>query len=308
LDLRTYARLRARFPGLEAERRLAWVLLGLVWAGGLGLGASLGVMLLRMGGTPLHVLLALAAGGGAALWLSPAVLYPYRRRFKRELVKPLLEDRFENIAYAPLGSVGPLEVEASLLFESFPPETFAGEDLVTGWVRGVSVKFSEVRIGPRIKERRRFGRRRYVLEPGVFSGLFFVADFHKPAPGVVVAYPERWLLRKPPVDLAPVRMEDPRFERHFRVFASDRLFAFYALSPALMETLAGFVEETGPLAFSIAYGKLYLAVPGGNRLEPPLFGSLKNLALYQGFLDEVGRFLKLVEALRLNRRIWGAPF
>jgi len=307
LDLKTYARLRARFPGLEAERRLAWALLVLVWAGGLGLGTSLGVMLLHLGGTPLHALLALAAGGGAALWLSPAVRYPYQRRFKRELVKPLLEGQFENVAYAPLGSVGPLEVEASLLFESFPPEAFQGEDLVTGWVQGVSVKFSEVRIGPRIREKRRLGRRRYVLEPGVFSGLFFVADFHKPAPGIVVAYPERWLLKKPPLDLEPVRMEDPRFERHFRVFASERLFAFYALSPALMETLAGFAEQTGPLAFSIAYGKLYLAVPGGNRLEPPLFGSLRNPALYQGFLDEVGRFLALVEALRLNRRIWGEP-
>ena len=305
MDLKTYARLRAKIPGLEAERRLAWALLLLVWVGGLGLGGSLGVMLVKLGAPPLYPLLALAGGGAAALWLSPAVLYPYKRRFKRELVKPLLEGQFENVAYAPLGSVSPLEVEASLLFESFPPEAFSGEDLVTGQVRGVSVKLSEVRIRPWVRERERFFGKRYELEPGVFAGLFFVADFHKPAPGVVVAYPERWLFRKPPVDLIPVRMEDPRFERHFRVYASDRLFAFYALSPTLLETLAHFAEETGPLAFAIAYGKLYLAVPGGDRLEPPLFGSLKSPALYQGFLDEVERFLALVEALRLNRKLWG---
>ncbi len=306
MDLRTYARLRPRIGALKGERRAAWAMLAGVWLGLLLLGGLFGLLLLRLGGSPLHLAAPLAAGGALAAWLSPTVLYPFKQRFKRELVKPLLEGTLEAVEYAPLGSVSVLDLEGSLLFRTVPPDEVHGEDLVVGRRGEVAVRFSELKAGGGLRQKRRFGQERLVYEAPVFRGVFFVADFNKPSPGIVVAYPERWLFAAPQIELTRVRMEDPRFERHFKVFASDRIFAFYALSPAFMEALAEFAERVGTLAFSIVYGKLYLAIPSArNRLEPPLFGPLFSPKLYQGFLAEVELFVGLVEELRLNRRIWG---
>lgn len=306
MNLRAYARLRPRIAGLARERRMAWAMLAGVWAGLLLSGGLLGAFLLHLGGRPVHLLAPVAAGAALAGWLTPMVLYPFKTRFKRELVKPLLEGALEAVAYAPLGSVSALDLEASLLFKPVAPEEVTGEDLVVGQRGEATVRFSEVRAGGGLKTKHPLGQDRLVYQPPVFQGLFFVADFNKPSPGIVVAYPKRWLLARPQIELERVRMEDPRFERRFKVFASNRVFAFYALSPTFMETLAAFAERAGEVAFSIVYGKFYLAVPGAkNRLEPPLFGSLYSPRLYQSFLAEVELFLKLVGELRLNRRIWG---
>ncbi|WP_456447901.1 DUF3137 domain-containing protein, partial [Oceanithermus sp.] len=77
--------------------------------------------------------------------------------------------------------------------------------------------------------------------------------------------------------------------------------------PALMEQLAEFRERVGaPVAFSIHYGKLYMAVATRkNMLEPPLFGPLASPRVFRGYLEDVELFLALVESLGLNRRIWG---
>ena len=302
MDARAYARIRERLPAIEAERRVALALLTAAWTVLPGLGAALGAYLVGLGGDWRHLLGSLAGGAGAAAWLSPHLLYPYKRKFKLEVIKPLLEGSLEGVEYAPLGSVSHLDLEASLLFRSVPPEEVTGEDLVIGRRSGVAVRFSEVRAGGGLK----LGRDgRPVYRPPVFRGLFFVADFNRKSPGIVVVYPEGWLAR-PLLELPPVSLEDPRFERAFKVFASDPVYAFYVLSPSLMEAIWEFSREAGKLAFSVVYGKLYLAVPGPkNRLEPPLFSSLRSPSLYRGFLREVGGFLRLVDALRLNRRIWG---
>ncbi len=306
MDLKTYGRLRPVIAVLARERRAAWAMLAALWLGLLLPAGLLGSFLIRLGGGGGYLLAALAGAASVAAWLSPAVLYPFKHRFKRKILKPLLEDAFEAVTYAPLGSVSALDLEASLLFKSVPAEEVTGEDLVRGQRDGVRVRFSEIRAGGGLKQKSWLGRTRITYEAPAFHGLLFVADFNKPSPGIVVAYPERWLLAHPLIELERVRLEDPRFERHFKVFASDRVFAFYALSPVFMEALAAFAEIAGPLAFSVVYGKLYLALPGSrNRLEPPLFGSLFSPGLYQGFLQEVELFLRLVEALRLNRRIWG---
>ena len=306
MDLKTYARLRPVIAALARERRAAWAMLAALWLGVLALGGLFGAFLVRLGGGTAHLLAALAGAAALAAWLSPAVLYPFKQRFKREIVKPLLEHAFEAVTYAPLGSVSALDLEASLLFKSVPAEEVTGEDLVVGRRGGVTVRFSEVRAGGGLRQKRRRGEARITYEAPAFRGLLFVADFNKPSPGIVVAYPERWLLARPLIELKRVQLEDPRFERHYKVFVSDRVFAFYALSPVFMEALAAFAEIAGPLAFSVVYGKLYLALPGSrNRLEPPLFGPLLSPRLYQGFMQEVGLLLELVEALRLNRRIWG---
>jgi len=317
--LRAFYRLVPRIRALEDERRKTWVSLAVAWVALVGPGLLLGFWLLSLGGSWLTLLTPPLVGAGLAYWLSGSLVYPFKYEFKRKVIKPLMKELLEDVEYAPLGSVSPLDLEASLLFDK-PFSAVEGEDLVVGRVDGVEVKFSEV-VGYRDqKPRRALGGN----EPAVanrlaaFRGLFFVADFNKPARGQVIVRPDSWDvgrqalggLLKPAPDaggLEPVRMEDPRFERYFAVYASDPETAHYVLTPVLMEELAAFREKVGaPVAFSVVYGKLYMSVATRrNMLEPPLFGPLASPSVFRGYLEYVDLFLSLVERLGLDRRLWG---
>jgi len=313
--LRAFYALLPRIRELEAERRKVWVSLLVAWIALVGPGLLLGLWLLRQGAGWVAFAAPILVGAALAYWLSQSLIYPFKYDFKRTVIQPLMRAVLEDVDYAPLGSVSALDLEASLLFDR-PLSAVSGEDLVVGRLHGVEVKFSEVAAYAPAKS----------ADPGsagrqselVFRGLFFVADFNKPARGQVIVRPDSWdaarqalgNLAPQPRDaggLRPVRMEDPRFERYFSVFASDPEVAHYVLTPVLMEELAAFREKVGvPVAFSVVYGKLYMAVSTRrNMLEPPLFGSLASPRVFRGYLDHVNLFLSLVERLGLDRRLWG---
>ena len=314
--LRAFYRLVPRIRALEDERRKTWVSLVVAWTALVGPGLLLGFWLLSLGGNWLALLTPPLVGAGLAYWLSGSLVYPFKYEFKRKVIKPLMKELLEDVEYAPLGSVGPLDLEASLLFDK-PLSGVEGEDLVLGRLNGVEVKFSEV-VGYRSREQ----QSELASKEVAFRGLFFVADFNKPARGQVIVRPDSWDvgrqalggLLKPAPDaggLEPVRMEDPRFERYFAVYASDPETAHYVLTPVLMEELAAFREKVGaPVAFSVVYGKLYMSVATRrNMLEPPLFGPLASPSVFRGYLEYVDLFLSLVERLGLDRRLWGdAPW
>lgn len=321
--LRAYYRLVPRIKALEPERRRAWLSLAAAWAALLIPGLLLGFWLWRQSGGWFYLFTPPLVAAALATWLSPSLLYPFKHEFKRGVIRPMMRELLHNVDYAPLGSVSALELEASQLF-SVPISGVEGEDLVIGRYDGVEVKFSEVVGYSEIRSQGRIGPLDYSDDAElrtkqiVFRGLFFIADFNKPTRGQVVVYPDRLEPRLGPIagalqprrdrsGLVHVRMQDPRFERHYVVYASDAETAHYALAPALMERLTEFRERArAPVAFSIHNGKLYMAVATRkNMLEPPLFGPLASPRVFRNYLEDVELFLSLVEALGLNRRIWG---
>ncbi|WP_457630933.1 DUF3137 domain-containing protein [Oceanithermus sp.] len=315
--LRAFYRLIPRIRALEAERRKTWVSLAVAWGALVGPGLLLGVWLRSLGGSWQTLLAPPLVGAALAYWLSASLIYPFKYDFKRKVIKPLMAELLSDVEYAPLGSVSALDLEASLLFDR-PLAEVSGEDLVIGRSHGVEVKFSEVAAYAPARERRSLARDGIHRNELIFKGLFFVADFNKPARGQVIVRPDAWdsarmalagLVRegRDAEGLEPVRMEDPRFERYFRVYASDSEVAHYVLTPVLMEELAAFREAVGaPVAFSVVYGKLYMSVATRkNMLEPPLFGPLASPRVFRSYLEYVDMFLSLVERLGLDRRIWG---
>jgi len=321
--LRAFYRLVPRIRALEAERQKTWLSLAIAWTALVGPGLLLGFWMYRVGGGWLALLLPPLVGAGLAYWLSPSLIYPFKYDFKRAVIRPLMRELLEDVEYASLGSVSALDLEASQLF-SIPVSGVDGEDLVIGRHGDVEVKFSEVVGYSEISQQ---GRATVLTPSGdadlrtkqiVFRGLFFIADFNKPARGQVIVHPDRLEPRLGPLaaamqprrnhdELVRVRMEDPRFERYFTVYASDSEVAHYVLTPVLMEELAAFREYVAaPVAFSVANGRLSMAVSTRkNMLEPPLFGPLASPKVFRGYLEHVEMFLTLVERLGLDRRIWG---
>jgi hypothetical protein len=117
-----------------------------------------------------------------------------------------------------------------------------------------------------------------------------------------------------------VKLEDPEFERLFKVYADDQVEARYVLSTSLMHRLVTFRRRRDvALRLSIQDATLYVALPSAdNPLAPPSWAEMaytqksetgrslvrRRLADY---VDDLRLVVDVVRDLRLDVRIWGDP-
>lgn len=254
-------------------------------------------------------------------------LRAYRDAFKTEVVAPVVKLVHEGLRYSPRGSIPRETFDGCGLFK-VPTREFRGEDLVEGAVGETRVRFCEIAAWPRKRPWSWWIRPDSRREPPLFRGLFLVADFHKRTRGRTLVLPDaaegklgHWAVTLQALDRGRgelVYLEDPEFERLFKVYGDDQIEARYVLSTSMMRRLVEFrskAESVPLLAFTDS--KLYLAIPSErNRLEPPMrhrligFGSsacVRDEILEQigGYVADVRFGLGVVDDLALNTRIWG---
>ncbi len=241
-----------------------------------------------------------------------------REGFKRDVVSEVVRFVHDGLRYDPAGTVSREEFEASRLFLA-KARRFRGEDLVSGKVGKTELRFCEIRSTRGKKE----GKDRDVL----FDGLFLVADFPKTIGGSVWVLPDgaeehfgylaRTVQRLDRRRGELAEMEDPEFERRFRVYATDPVEARYVLSPTFMERLVDFASRRRESPLLALHGRsLYVAIPcREDRLEPPEWWQLYGLKpgsrseerlldRLHGYLREIREVLAIVDELALNTRLW----
>jgi hypothetical protein len=230
---------------------------------------------------------------------------------RSQILEPVVRFWDPSFEYRPKGMIVRSEFEASRLFSGESFNTYSGEDLVTGRHGATSFRFSELHV--KHVERNKKGTSTRV----VFDGLFFVADFNKSFRGHTLVLPdlaERALgsfgrafqsLGSAGSSLRLVELEDPAFERAFKVSASDPVEARYLLSPSLMQRILAFHENTGgKLRLGFMGGRVYVALPmAGDFLE---VSALKPLMLedIRKWAGEILFATSIVDELDLNTRIW----
>lgn len=294
---------------LERERRMSLLGLGVLALLGLPFLAVLALFTWALG-WPLVVLLLLGAVSLLA-WLYEVFEYNYRLHFFRKVADPLLARLAPGLVHQALGTLSVADVAQTGLFP-FTPH-LEGSGLVRGQVNGVAMKFAYVqawRPSAQRSETRQDG-----AGAQLFAGVLFIADFAKPVTGQVVVLPDHLepLLGHVAHDLqalsdygALVRLEDPVFERYFRVYASDPIEARYLLSPALMQRLIEFRQSVdSPFSFSLWQGRLALAIPlRHNPLAPSLLKPALELSSLKQYIQDLQSLMALVEHLRLDVKIW----
>lgn len=267
-------------------------------------------LLLLLGGSALFGLL-LFLGGGESLWpLFPALLlfllalgqpWGYAARLKEEAARLLAE----GLGLGYEGGGLPLEevLEAGL----FPwPDRYQTEDRLYGQVGGFRLDSADVHLLRREVVRTREGTQ--VRYRTLFQGVFLRLDLPFPAPAEVLVLP-RGAAWPQGARLEALRLESPEFGRRFAAFASDQVGGRVFLTPAVMEGLVRYREQTGVAPYlRLRQGRLYAALPGVDRfpLDPlALFRPLDQEAWQrklQRFLRDVELVLELAEALRLEER------
>ena len=299
-----YEKLYPELESLETERRILLRRLIGVWTGLVLLGGYI-FWLARDSAEFQWWLIAGLAGAGYTLtaWMTK----DYRRRFKKKIFAKLVERIDPTLRYDPDRKISSVLFDASGLFPR-DYTLYQGNDLIEGAIGDTPISFCDLNVQKEYRDAK--GRKNRSI---VFAGTFVVTEFHKHFNGFVRVVPDfaeryfgvtgRWLQGW---DKEVVRMDSPRFEKLFKVYAKDSVEAHYLLTPNIMERIVALQERAdAPIYLSFRYEKLFIAVAHGeDRFEPTLFTSLLKVDTFLKYAENLDLILSIVEELNLNRKVW----
>lgn len=299
---------------VEAGRRRALRQRGNAWMAVtlcLGIGVLCGVFL-AVGANPFPVggliLFGLCAGLAGLLYyqLGYRPLKAYRHHFKSTVFRQALRIVAPGMDYLPTGMIPRPVFEYSGLFRS-RIDSYEGEDLFHGNVGATKIRLSELHV----KREDNSGENKQTVT--VFQGIFMMADFHKDFRCHMTIEPDfaeavfGFLgrgLQKLSGNL--IRLENPEFERAFKVRGTDPVEARYILTPDMQERFLA-LRRTWPSGLCAAFrdSSLILAIPKtANWFEVDVRLPAGDPRHIERFLHQVLPLLFIPIQLDLNTRIW----
>lgn len=224
-----------------------------------------------------------------------------KRQLQRDILPNLVREVAPTLDYQVGRAVARTEFVDSKLFQA--PDRYSSEHRIDGMLGDTAVHFGMVMAEEQVTERDSDGKTRTTYQD-LFTGLYFVADFNKHFSGrtVVRPYGTNFFTK---LFGSVIELEDPEFDEHFCVSATDEVEARYIFSPALMDRFKSLRERMGGFHASFDRGSLILAVPmKWDLFDVKLFTALDGpggvAAMQAALVSVVG----IVDELDLNTRIW----
>ncbi len=239
----------------------------------------------------------------------------YVKDYKTQVMPKVVKYIDSGLEYAYSKTIPQSEFTRSQLFLTHP-DSYSGEDHISGVVGKTQVQFSEVHAQEKRETRDSKGHRHthYVT---IFKGVFFIADFNKSFKERTLVLPDSaekmfgkvlgGFLQSKNITRPPlVKLEDPEFEKYFVVYSKDQVEARYVLSPSLMQRITEFRKKTNKSIYlSFVDDKLMVAIPyGKNLFEPRLFRSIVDPNQINEYYKTIELVIGIVDDLNLNTRIW----
>ena len=217
----------------------------------------------------------------------------FRANFKRQIIEKIVKKHGLNYD-KDLG----LGLDEFFTIYDCRVDEWSSEDLISGEIEGVRVKFSDFYAAKMVKKKN--NTETVVL----FRGVLFKADFNKKSSCVTqIAYANS---RNLAIYGQKANMDDVRFEEIFDVYTTDQIGARYALSPALMEKFTQLcLRLDAPVNAVLKDSQIFIAVETWrDDFEPQLGKSLMDEATIAAYESEIESFTQIVKELNLNRKIW----
>lgn len=265
------------------------------------------------------LLVLLGLGGCVVAWIICLFCYfgggKEKRAFKEIVVPQIIKFFDPSLEFHPDRMVPSKLYDLSGLFAQ-EWDDYDGEDFVSGFYKGVEVMFSELKTEYETESTDDEGNTTRTTHT-IFDGVFFVADFHKDfkyrtyvLPDVAEKYFGKLLggfFQKCNVFQSGklIKLENVEFEKEFAVYADDPVEARYILSPLLMERLLVLRKRFAcPLQIAFVDSCMFIAI--STKEDFFELSSLKNfdITVAEHCKNELEMFLKIVEELNLDRRIW----
>ena len=282
---------------------------------GLGVFAVGAVLTLIMNWGVVFLLIPLAIGAVIWGWMASSARSAYSKEFK-VLVMPTLVSQFGNLTYQDAPGLSEGDFIAANLFSR--PDRYNSEDLIQGHVGATRLRMSEVHAEERYQTTDSEGRSRTEYRD-IFKGMMFIFDFNKSFAGQTYVMPEDItgslgnfgkMFQRMGAKMTGrgqlVQLEDPEFERLFKVDSTDQVEARYILSSALMRRLVDLrTRQNNTVAAAFSGGQMYLMLAKrDNWFEAPPMNTPLDMNALGTTLHQLSLATGIVHDLDLNTRIW----
>jgi hypothetical protein len=235
----------------------------------------------------------------------------YRSRYKQDVFARVTSALAPGMTYHPQHFIAENYYTGCGL-QSSRIDRYSGQDYFEGHVGGTHLIFSEIHAEREESRKDSKGNRRTYWVT-VFKGIFFMADFPKHFQGQVIIEPDvaeatfGWLGRKlQGMSSNLVRLENPEFEKAFKVRATDQVEARYLLTPSFQDRLLELRKFWGgKIGMSLLRSNLYLAIPNREDwFECSSKVRAGDRAQIERFASQLIAVLNVVNQLDLNTRLW----
>ncbi len=286
-----------------------------------GMFIGLGIMVvgvltvLALGLSALWLLAPLLIGGGIWAGVSSSATSAYSSEFKM-LVMPTLVSQFGALRYTPKPGLSEHDFNTARLFNQ--PDRFSSEDLIEGIVGSTQLRMSEVHAEERYTTTDSKGHTQTHYRD-IFKGMMFIFDFNKNFVGQTYVTPEDLtgslgglgkMFQRMGAKISGrgevVQLEDPEFERLFKVSATDQTEARYILSSSLMRRFVDLHNrQQNVVAAAFVFGQMFLLLAkNDNWFEAPSLQTPLDLDALSSTLQQLSLATNLVHDLDVNTRIW----
>jgi hypothetical protein len=240
------------------------------------------------------------------VWAIGTLDREYRQLYKRRVL-PQLAARFGALTYRAASTDRVHALTAHGVFKTF--DHWVAEDEIVGTYRGLPLSIVELQL------ERRSGKDDTSV---VFDGLLVDLVLPRNLAGITAVTPDAGMIgnlkaRLRSGTLEHVRLEDPRFDQHYQVYATDQIEARALLTPAFMERFVALASQSRfSLPGGLAEGNRFVvALPkrsGGDLFEPPSYWKPAGGTALVALHDDIAAVLRMADAvIQLDFWASGAP-
>jgi hypothetical protein len=195
-------------------------------------------------------------------------------------------------------------------------DTSSAEDHVVGTLDKTQFELQEIKTHKKETYRDSEGRTKTRYVP-IFRGILFMADFNKNFLGQTVIETDvsekkfgvlgrtAQRIMGTVSDRKLVELENPDFERHYKVSSSDPTEARYLLTPTFMEALIRLKDKYGQnVQVAFLNSTIIIAIPHSSGFMEVGMNLDQLSQGLEKFGHELLDMLEIIEDLELNNRIW----
>jgi hypothetical protein len=239
----------------------------------------------------------------------PLTPQEYYQAFNETCIVAIAEFVFDQFYYERQGMIEPADYQTCQLFRK-TYDAYSGQDYFFGKLGETDIEFCELNVTREetVIVRRDNSTSIEKVNRPVYRGLFIKLDFHKNFNGQLFLIPEKtWLQRDGIGRVELIKLEDPEFEKYFKVYGTDQIEARYLLSYSMMENLTEFYRKfsDNPPHLSFVDSQLFIALPQyKNMFETQLQDSLLDFDAMKVHFINMTDILSIIDLLNLNTRIW----
>lgn len=205
--------------------------------------------------------------------------YNYTGIFKKEVIETFIKECDSNLKFYPERGISS-SIYREGEFEGY--DNYYSEDLIEGILdEKYAVMMSEVRT-----EDESTDSDGDTTTTTLFHGIFGQVNTAKSIPGYIKIHSDKGFFGKVFSGKNKLEMDSSEFEKHFDVFATEKIVAMQILTSDIMEMLIEFKEKSKiKYEITLKGEKMYIRFHTGGVFEPKLFGQSLDFNMLKKYYD-----------------------